>query len=281
MEDSMNIILPSILFLIILVVSAAYFTQIQAKKLVGNMFSKVAHCYLLLNFSWLILYTVFNGYVAMIERLYSTDVRISNTIAKSILPLQIMLPGLNVFDKVEVILPYCPAIIDIYDGIEMSETQLNLKNPVWLQIIICLAVIMFYIPSLLEIYHLRYPQLKNGSSLSERRIRLSQFVSSCMFVVLRVVLFAYNPHEIGLVIKTLIRVYCHYNIWSNLNRAPKIVSKQPTEISAETALTIASKGLSLYDTENDKTYRCNEIRIDITSDINTSINYNRCRSLSV
>ena len=108
------------------------------------------------------------------------------------------------------LLPYFPAIIDLYDGIEMAVTKLHPENPVWVQITICLAVIMFVIPSFLEIRHLHFPELTNGSVLSERRIRLAQFVSSFMFFVLRVVLFAYNPHEIVFAFKTMIRLYCNY-----------------------------------------------------------------------
>ncbi|CAB4036500.1 Hypothetical predicted protein, partial [Paramuricea clavata] len=155
-------------------------------------------------------------------------------------------------------------IIDIYDATEMSDTNLNPTNPVWVQITICLAVVTFYTPSFLEIYYLRFPELTNGSTLSEQRVRLSQFLSSCMFLALRVVLLAYNPHEIGFAIKTSIRLYYHYKTWSNLHRAPNIVSIQETEIA--------------------NAYRYNEIPvvvINITADIDTSINYNRYRSLSV
>ena len=108
------------------------------------------------------------------------------------------------------LLPYFPAIIDLYDGIEMVTAKLHPENPVWVQITICLAVIMFVIPSFLEIRHLHFPELTNGSVLSERRIRLAQFVSTFMFFVLRVVLFAYNPHEIVFAFKTMIRLYCNY-----------------------------------------------------------------------
>ncbi|CAB4037069.1 Hypothetical predicted protein [Paramuricea clavata] len=287
MEHFMNIFLKIILSATILFLPAAYFTQIHAKKVVGNMeVRKVMHWLMLFNFSGLIFITICRG-LGMTERepklVYSiTDVGILNTITISLLPLYIMIPTL--LEVKDVILPYCPAIVDIYDGIEMSETKLNLTNPAWVQIMICLAVIMFYIPSLLEIYHLKFPDLTNGSIYSERRVRLFQCVSSCMFLVLRVVLLAYKPHEIGFAIKTFFRAYCHFKRLSDLHRAPKIVSIQATEILTEIPLTmIVSERRSLYDIASGKTYRCNEIRIDVTSDNNRSINYNRPsrRSLSV
>ena len=55
---------------------------------------------------------------------------------------------------------YWPVMVDILDGVHMTEKQLDLaRNPVWMQTLICLAVFMCYIPSLYEIYHLRFPEL--------------------------------------------------------------------------------------------------------------------------
>ena len=55
---------------------------------------------------------------------------------------------------------YWPAMFDILDGIHMTEKQLDpARNPVWMQTLICLAVFMCYIPSLYEVYHLRFPEL--------------------------------------------------------------------------------------------------------------------------
>ena len=144
------------------------------------------------------------------------------------------------------LLPYCPATIDMYDGIEMQYTKLNPTNPVWIQIAICLAVIMFYIPSFLEMYRLKFPELKSGSILSERKIKLCQFVCSCIFLVVRIMLYAYNPQEIIFAAKTFIRVYCHYKAWSNMNPAPQIGSIQATEILTEKALSLVSESPSLY-----------------------------------
>ena len=143
--------------------------------------------------------------------------RIFVTIIYSLLLLQLLyvlyldeLAGQGEQTRTRALLPYFPAIIDLYDAIEMVTAKLHPENPVWIQITICLAVIMFVIPSFLEIRHLHFPELTNGSVLSERRIRLAQFVSTFMFFVLRVVLFAYNPAEIVFAFKTMIRLYCNY-----------------------------------------------------------------------
>ncbi len=99
---------------------------------------------------------------------HSTHTEIFNTITVSLIPVQIMFPALDMFDEEQHghgILAYCPAILDIHDGIEMSETKLDAANPVWMEIMICLAVVMVYI------LHLRFPQLTNGPILSKRKVR--------------------------------------------------------------------------------------------------------------
>ncbi len=271
---------------------SAYFTRTQAKNVVGNRFNKVDHCFLLLQFSRLIFCVIGRECVAMLKRhaqvFHSTHIEILNTIAVSLIPVQIMFPALDMFDEEEHgygILTYCPAIVDIYEGIEMSETKLNAANPVWMEIMICLAVLMVYIPSFLEIYYLRFPQLTNGPILSKRKIRFAHFVFSCMYLVLRVVLFAYNPHEIGFVIKSFITVYSHYKVWSNdSDLHSKAILKQATEISREIALSLANQRLSLYSKYfmwKNKDRKYNEVHY-LTSDMNTSLNHiNRQRSLSV
>ena len=128
------------------------------------------------------------------------------------------------------LLPYCPALLDIFDGAEMTETQLDPTNLVWVQITICLGIIMFYISSLLEMYYIKFPEPTTGSFLSERRVKFIQLVSSVVFLVLRLVLFARNPREFFLVAKTIIRVFCHFQTWSNLRREQQIVSVRATEI---------------------------------------------------
>ena len=116
----------------------------------------------------------------------------------------------------------------------MTETQLDPINLVWVQITICLAIIMFYISSSLEMYHLRFPeQTASGSILTEKRVKFFQFLSSVVFLVLRLVLFARNPREFFLVAKTIVRVFCHYQMWSNPRRGRKVVSLKLTEISAD------------------------------------------------
>ena len=143
------------------------------------------------------------------------------------------------------LLPYCPALLDILDGLEMTETQLDPRNVVWVQITICLTILLFHIPSLLEMYYLKCPERTNVLIVSERRFKLIQLASSVVFLVLRLVLFARNPHEFFLVMKTLIRVFTHYQMWSNLRRGQKIVSLEATEMSRETASRFANEKLSL------------------------------------
>ena len=142
------------------------------------------------------------------------------------------------------LLPYCPALLDIFDGAEMTETQLDPTNLVWVQITICLGIIMFYISSLLEMYYLKFPEQTTGSFLSERRVTFIQLVSSVVFLVLRLVLFACNPREFFLVAKTIIRVFCHYQTWSNLRREQQIVSVRATEIPPK-ASDFAKENLSI------------------------------------
>ena len=118
------------------------------------------------------------------------------------------------------LLRYCPTLLDILDGIEMTETQLDPTNSVWVQITICLGVLVFYISSLLEMYYLKFPKPTTGSTVPERA-QFIQLVSSVVFLVLRLVLLARNPHEFVLVVKTFIRVFCHYQMWSDLRRLTK------------------------------------------------------------
>ena len=142
------------------------------------------------------------------------------------------------------LLPYCPALLDIFDGAEMTETQLDPTNLVWVQITICLGIIMFYISSLLEMYYLKFPEQTTGSFLSERRVKFIQLVSSVVFLVLRLALLARNPHEFFFVAKTVIRVFCHYQTWSNLRREQQIVSVRATEIPPK-ASDLAKENLSI------------------------------------
>jgi hypothetical protein len=170
---------------IITVVFPVYFVQIQTERASRqSRFSEWNQWFFLYICSHFIVLTIFpRGDHGMLI--------ILDTVA---LPLHLILCGIDLVDHG--FLPYCPAIVDIYDGIEMYHTKLNPTNPEWVQITICLAVIMFYIPSVLEIYHLKFPDLKSGSISSERKVKLCQFVCSCIFLVVRIMLYAYNPHEI-------------------------------------------------------------------------------------
>ena len=85
------------------------------------------------------------------------------------------------------LLRYCPTLLDILDGLEMTETQLDPRNLVWVQITICLTILLFHIPSLLEMYYLKCPERTNVLIVSERRFKLIQLASSVVFLVLRLV----------------------------------------------------------------------------------------------
>ena len=130
-----------------------------------------------------------------------------------------------------------PAIVDILDGIHMTEEQLDPAiNPVWVQTLICLAVFMCYIPSLYELYHLRFPEQTTGSmKLSKRTVNLIQLASSVLFFVLRVVLCVRDGSDPTEVFKSIVRFYGHYKMWLKLRRRRKIISVEAREISADKA----------------------------------------------
>ena len=109
-------------------------------------------------------------------------------------------------------LPYCPSMLDIVDGLEMAISKLNSTNPTWKQMMILCAVIMFLIPTLLEMYYLRF----TDSIISERTLRRAQIICSCIFLIFRLC-FASNEHEkLFSSCKTVIRVYCFYRALSDI-----------------------------------------------------------------
>ena len=206
---------------IIAIVPAAYLMWIQMKQLEHYKLSKFSYFVLHSTCIYTICFTVSYGWDTAGTSSYatSTNYKFYLMITLSFILLQLLyvlyldvLAGQGEQTSTRALLPYFPAIIDLYDGIEMAVTKLHPENPVWVQITICLAVIMFVIPSFLEIRHLHFPELTNGSVLSKRRIRLAQFVSTIIFFVLRVVLFAYNLHEIVFAFKTMIRLYWYIKL---------------------------------------------------------------------
>ena len=160
---------------------------------------------------------------------------------------QVLILGNTIYCDASKLLQYCPTLLDIVDGLEMTETELNPTNPVWVQIMTCLTILLCYVPSLLEIHHLKFPGRTTGSKFSEERFELVQLVSSTVFLVLRLPLLVRNPYEFFLVMKTLIRVFTHYQRWSNLRRKQKTILVEATdlEISTETASRFANEKLSL------------------------------------
>ena len=218
-----------VLYMIILTVPATCFTHIQADKLDKNKLSKADLWTLLFLPLGLILQAALCGYetISAPSLVTSTKYRISIIITFSFFPLHLLFlekkagrPNGSKTGDLD-LLPYCPAILDLCDGNDVLITKLHSVDLVWVQIAICLTVITFFIPSLWEIYHLKYPELRDESIFFERKARIVQCVSSCAFLVLRVVLFANNvhPHEIGFTVKTVVRVYSHYKALSNLQHA--------------------------------------------------------------
>ena len=136
--------------------------------------------------------------------------------------------------------PYLPAMLDIYDGIEMSETKLLQTNSKWMQAMICLAIIMLHISSLLEIYHLKFPELINGKGWSEQKVRLAQLVCSVVFLLHRLLL-ARNIREIFFLANCVIRVCCNYKMWLKVRGTSRCVPVMATEISAEKASCFANE----------------------------------------
>ena len=145
---------------------------------------------------------------------------------------------------------YWPAMFDILDGIHMTEKQLDpARNPVWMQTLICLAVFMCYIPSLYEVYHLRFPELTARSiKLSKRRVKVVQLASSAVFFFLRFVLWIReagneDPTEF---IKSAIRLYSHYKMWLKLRHRRRIISVEARELSANEASYFAEERRSYH-----------------------------------
>ena len=220
-ESLTNIILGVILGLIVMVVPVTYITNIQAKKVIaiGEQFREYEHWWLLYASLCLILCTIFLGlYDNLIVSLdYDT---ITFMLFMLLLPLTaISYMTRDQADFGKAISPYALALLDISDGIEMAVTKLIPTNRVWVQIVICFAIIMFYVTSFLEIYHVRFPELRNGWIFSERRIRRAQLVFSCIFLVLRVALLVYNPQELVIgvfIVKSGVLLIYRYQKLSNL-----------------------------------------------------------------
>ena len=183
---------------------------LQLKTLLEVQFRDSTLCYLVFLFFLFepILYAILTGCAMFMIKLDSV-LRNFNIVMCWLSPLQLLV-HVYIQENGHDLLRFCPAIIDILDSIEMFTSKSASTNPVWVQVTICLAVLVFYISSVLEIHLLRYPESPNRSILSGRRIGLAQLVFTVVFLSLRVVLFAHNPQEFILVVKTLIRVYSHY-----------------------------------------------------------------------
>ena len=173
------------------------------------------HLRFMMKSSLLILYTI----SCALNPCFVVGIRKTSTLIWTIVGQAFALADTDILNTSDM-LSFCPALLDILDGLEMTHTQVNPTNPVWAQITICLAILMFYVSSLLEIYYLSFPEQTTGSILTERRVKCIQLVSSVVFLVLRLALFARNPREFALVVKTIIRVFSHYQMWSNLRPAP-------------------------------------------------------------
>ena len=145
----------------------------------------------------------------------SVKIKISIMLLVSLVPVNM----LNEFSKDgRDILPNWPAMLDLYDGVVMlTAGKLNPRNSLWLQVVICSVVILFYIPVFLEIYQKRFEsyletyQNEYGAiRFSKRRITHAQFVTCFIFLALRLVLFKFKPLEIIFAAKAVVRLCFHY-----------------------------------------------------------------------
>ena len=104
-------------------------------------------------------------------------------------------------------------MLDLYDGaVMLTAEKLNPKNSLWIKV-----VILFYVPAFLEIYQKRlesyfetYQNEFGAIRFSKRNITHAQFVTCCIFLALRLVLFEFKPLEIIFTTKTLVRLCFHY-----------------------------------------------------------------------
>ena len=161
------------------------------------------------------------------------------------------------------ILPYAPAIIDIYDGLELLTSRSNEASLEWIHVAICLAVITFCIPAFLEIYHINYPDRR---VLSRQSIRLAHVFCGSVFLAVRtaVAVIVKNPHDILFLYKGCFSVTYHYETFVNQRRMSKIVQVEATEMSTEERASLANSGQSWYHTSENieiKLHRCDEICI--------------------
>ena len=139
----------------------------------------------------------------------------TESLAFSMSSLPLLLVGIAHENHNHNMLQYCPAIMDIYDGIEMLTSRSNQTSPVWVRITSCLAVITFCIPAFLEIHYLKHPRER---VLSEQSVRLAYIICSSMFLAFRAAMFAYKPLEMFFIIKSVVRVYYHDETFANLRR---------------------------------------------------------------
>ena len=159
-----------------------------------------------------------------------------------------------------------PPILDICDGIAMLTLEQDETCSEWVHVMIFLAVITYFISSFLEIYHLKH---QDGTFLSKRRVNLTQLITSFLFLVLRLALFAYNPRELGFIIKSIARLYYHRKTFLNQRRKQKIILVPTTKISTEESALLDSqkRNLILYDVyvnnENSEMQKNDEVRIAI------------------
>ena len=145
----------------------------------------------------------------------SVKIKTSIMLLVSLVPVNM----LNEFSKDgQDIFAFCPAMLDPYDGVVMlTAGKLNPRNSLWLQVIICSVVILFYVPVFVEIYQERFEinletyQNKCGATrFSKRNITQAQFVTCCIFLALRLILFEFKPLEVIFTAKTVVRLCFHY-----------------------------------------------------------------------
>jgi hypothetical protein len=219
-QEFLTISLVSQLVLCIIVFpAAAIATRIRAKRYVDIKFRKWDHWMLLSLFIILVFNTSAVGYsfsqLTKSDITAGADFDLFITSVKQGLwfpPLQIMYQ-LKMFGQQRFLLePYLPALFDICDGVNMTSKLNPLTYSPLVIAMICLAVILFFVPSFLEIDRLRFPKLTNGSVFSERKVMLAQFVFLWLFLAARMVLFLcyLAPADLLFTAKTIARLYYMY-----------------------------------------------------------------------
>ena len=79
-----------------------------------------------------------------------------------------------------------PHLFDICDGMVMVTFQIHAENPLWVNILICVAVIPFFIVAYSNLHLCIFPEFQKIAVT--KQVKSAQFVFFCVFLVVRLVL---------------------------------------------------------------------------------------------